>query len=685
MAQAGCLSGFGYVRRLRQVHDLPITALRGLTLIVSPKFSIDTFRNAILSVICAILSIDGVNSDEVQAMLGSLQAYPHDAQGSWSSGRMTLAACTLHTTSESHEQDQPATTDDDGLACVFDGYLTNHLEVATDLEARGVVLSNRSDAQIAMRAYEAWGDDCAQRLQGEFAMIVADHRRGRLFATRDHLGFVPLYFLRDDSRLIIASDFRTIAALKPKALEPNRRYLAQTLTNRWYLRDETPWKQIKRLKRAHFMSFDGASLSERKYWSPPTDVTIRYKSDAEYAEHYREVLFDCVRRSSRAHHKVGVAVSGGLDSSAIFSVGDALEQDNKWLAPGLHGYSLAAAEDSNAFELPYARAVATHLGRELSELPLFDPNVDYYTKDAQWHLDIPSPSNAAMMLTMEQQVVQDGSRVMLNGIGGDEWLQGHAHSYLEFLDDKDITGFGRAFGWEMDAQGFLPAFKQCARQTAGWLAPYGFREAVRRKMRAKRRRDDKALRWLAPELRIALKEAEEEFEASLPGNPMEWSKINLATTPRGDLTHSMMRRQRNRIGLEARHPMLYRPFIEFSLATPAHIKRRGAVTKVIHRLAMEPYLPKKVLERTTKANFTNTKIDHQFADYVRDKAPQVLEGLCDFAGLPDILSIDFQGPEGDFWAWEIWGLYASAAFLYQANHTSAINPATGVQLDRKNQ
>ncbi|MEM1050673.1 MAG: asparagine synthase-related protein, partial [Pseudomonadota bacterium] len=581
------------------------------------------------------------------------------------SGRFALVACTLHTTSESLDQDQPVVTHDGKVACVFDGYLVNHVEVARDLEAGGGLLRNHSDAEIALAAYEMWGDDSADRLQGEFALIIADQRRGRLFASRDHLGFVPLYYFCDDDHLIIASDFRTIAELKPKALQPNLRYLAQMLTNRWYLRDETPWKQIHRLKRAHYLVFDGHALAERKYWSPKTAVTIRYKSDAEYAEHYREVLFDCVRRASRAHSQVGVAVSGGLDSSAIFSVADRLEEAGQWLSPGFHGYSLAAADGSNAFELPYARAAAAHLGRQISELPLFDPDIDYYTNDARWHCDIPSPSNAAMMLTMEQQVVADGSCVLINGMGGDEWLQGHAHSYPEFLYDGDWVGFIRNFGTEIADQGFAPALKQCLRQTAGWLAPDRMRDLLRRHMRERRRRDDVALGWLAPDLRLALKEAEEEFEASLPANPIDWSKVNLATTPRGDLTHSVMRRQRNRIGLESRHPMLYRSFIEFSLATPAHVKRRGSKTKVIHRLAMVQYISPKVLNRTTKANFTNTKIDHQFAEYVRANAPQALQDLCDFGGLPRILNIDFRGPDGDYWAWEIWGLYASAAFLYQ--------------------
>lgn len=634
------------------------------------KLSSDKFGEFIVSAISAIFSIDGVSEHQTAAMLGSLSQIPHDATGSWNSGPMAIAAATLHTTAESREQEQPCTSEDGKLALVFDGYLLNHTELHCDLTERGHQLRNMSDAEIALRAYEVWGEDCANRMQGEFALIIADLRQGRLFATRDHLGFVPLYYRLDGGRLIVASDFRTIAALSKAPMEPNLRYLAQIITNRWYLRDETPWKGVNRLKRAHTLVFAGHTVTESRYWVPPTDVTIRYSSDAEYVEQYRDVLFDCVRRSSRSDSTVGIAVSGGLDSSAIFSVADALERSGEFLAPGFQGYSLAAAQNSNAYELPYARAAAAHVGRELIERPLFDPEIDWYTADAAWHWDLPTPSNGAMMLDMEQQVVADGSRVFINGSGGDEWLQGHEHSYPEFLDTFDLPGFGRTLISEIEHAGWRDASIQCLRQTAAWAAPKSMRRMIRRKLRDKRRTQDPAFGWLAPELRIALTEAEEKYESSLPENPIKWSKENLATSPRSDLTHTVMRRQRAKIGIESRHPMLSRAFIEFSLQTPAHIKRRGAVTKVIHREAMADLLPEKVLNRTTKANFTNTKIDSQFADYVRLHAADRLQELCDLRGLETLLAIDFSAPEGDYWAWEIWGLYASAAFLYQDKHVT---------------
>ncbi|BDI59515.1 asparagine synthetase B family protein [Qipengyuania nanhaisediminis] len=634
-----------------------------------------------MSVIGAIFEIGGTSQAMVDAMEQSLRAVPHDQAAQWREGPMALACAIRHTTGESHDAAQPVTTANGKFAGVFAGHLLNHEELSRELETCGVALRNASDAEIALRGYETWGAGIAERLRGEFSLIIADMARQRLFVARDHLGFVPLYFRKEKGRLIVASDLRTIAALSETPLEPDRSYLAQVIANRWYLREETAWRGVRRVVRAHWMTFDGARIAKQRYWEPPTEVTIRYKNERDYVEHYRELLFDCVRRSTRCDRPVGIAVSGGLDSSAIFCVADRLEQDGLLLAPGFAGYSLAA-QQGNAFELPYARAAAAHVGRELTEVPLFDPDIDWYTADAAWHRDIPIPSNGAMMLDMERRVVEDGSRVLINGSGGDEWLQGTTQYYREFIAESDLAGIGEALARDAKAMGWPRALREMARQTIAELTPDAIRRPIRKRLRAKRRLGRNAIGWLAPQWRNMLVEAEEAYEAEMPDNGVHWAKRNLATSPFSDLTHGLMRRQRTLIGLESRHPMLSRDFIEFSLRTPAHIKRKGAVSKAIHRESMQGILPQVILDRTSKANFTNTKIDMQFADYVRAHANDHLGTMCDREGLLEVLAVDYSAPEGDLWAWEIWGLYASAAFLYQCKRVNEINPATGVQQDR---
>lgn len=635
--------------------------MRGIAYI---EYTFKKVTRTSVSAIGALFASDGIAPERIEKLAASLGALPHDTLGTWSYGPLALAAAIRHTNSESCEQDQPLASDDGQIAVVFDGYLLNPAELRADLSARKMTPRTSSDVELVLRAYQSWGEAFAGRLQGEFSLIIADARTGKLLVTRDHLGFLPIFYREEPGGLCIASDLRTMAAISQTRLEPDHLYLAQAIANQWWLRDATPWLGVKPVLRAHLFTFDGARPIQKSYWEPPTEVTIRYKRDEEYVEHYRDVLFDCLRRASRSHLPIGVAVSGGLDSSALFCIADSLERRGKWGAPGFAGYSLLASEDSNAYEIPYARAAAAHVGRPLTEVPLFDPDLEWYTQDAAWHRGLPIISNGAMMLGIDSKAVEDGARVMINGSGGDEWLQGNAQYYREFTSEGDLAGFAAALRRDGQAFGWSDALRQAARQAIAEATPAALRRVISRKLRERRRKGEREPVWLLPKWREALIDAEDAYSAQLPENGVRWAKQNLLKSPFSELTYTLMQRQRAKVGIESRHPMLSRAFIEFALRTPAHIKRRGAVKKWVHREAMQGILPRAVLDRTTKANFTNVAIDMQVADYVREHARERLAEMCDFAGLETVLNVDFGSPEGDYWAWEIWGLYASAAFLY---------------------
>lgn len=158
-----------------------------------------------------------------------------DGTGSWAQDRFALGACILHTTAESLEAGQPHTSEDAMLALVMDGYLTNYEELRRDLAERGARLRNRSDAELVLRAYEQWGEDCAERIEGEFAFVIADRRQQRLYAARDHQGLRPLFYYRDGDTLLVASDIRAIIAGLDAYPEPDWDYLANIAMRQFWL------------------------------------------------------------------------------------------------------------------------------------------------------------------------------------------------------------------------------------------------------------------------------------------------------------------------------------------------------------------------------------------------------------------------------------------------------------------
>lgn len=618
-----------------------------------------------MSAIGAIFSACAPAPDSPQRLLEALRHTPFEQSGVWQEGVFALAASVFHSTPESCQTRQPIIGRDARYAAVFDGYLANREELISRLGAQNLSASAWSDAEIALRAYEVWQEGCALRLEGEFALIVADLPNRRLYACRDHIGLAPLFYREEQGSLVIASDLRTIIDLGNGTDRPDELFLAQAASNCWVLPEATAWKGVKRLPPAHFLTFDGTRVTTQEYWVPPTTISIRYKRDEEYVEHYRELLADCVRRAARSDAPLAVAVSGGLDSTAVFAFADALEKAGELKAPSLRGYCLAASEDSEAYELPYARSAAQFLGRELTEVALFDPPASWYAEDSERHLDIAIPSNGAMMLDMEKRVVEDGCRVILNGTGGDEWLNGSGQYYREFAARLEVARYVRALREDAQAFGWVSALRNAARQTIGEFTPAPLRRSVGRLLRPDRDRIHAGRQWLKPHLREALDQAERDYFDRLPGAAIDSVKVNLVRTPFGQISKSVMRRQRAAIGLESRDPMLSRAFIEFSSQTPLHIKRRGDVTKLVHRKALAGMLPEKVINRWSKANFANSRIDAEFSSYVAAHSADQLSQICDMDALKAFITRDLSAVERDEWAWEIWGLYASAAFLYQ--------------------
>ncbi len=249
--------------------------------------------------IAAIFSAGPASERQLDAMMAAMAGRAFDGEGRWVNGRFALGASILHTTAEAMEAGQPHTNEDESLALVLDGYLANWEELRRDLLGRGAVLRNRSDAELVLRAYEQWGEACADRIEGEFAFVIADRRAGRIYAARDHQGLRPLFYCQRGDTLVIASDIPAVFAALDPPPEPNDDYLVGVAAVQLFLPEDTVWRGIMRLQQAHWLACDGDGLVTRRYYDLPIGERLRYRSDDEYAEHYRAMLLDALPCAGR--------------------------------------------------------------------------------------------------------------------------------------------------------------------------------------------------------------------------------------------------------------------------------------------------------------------------------------------------------------------------------------------------
>lgn len=617
-----------------------------------------------MSGIAGIIHFDGapVEPGLVEQMTAAMAYRGPDGINHWVKGPVALGQCMLRTTPESLEETQPLTNEDASLVLVMDGRVDNWEELRQELLGCGAVLRNRSDAELVLRAYECWGRECLKHIDGDFALVIWNARQRRAFCARDRMGNKPFLYHWDGRTLAFASDMRPILGLPWVERIPNEGMLAEFLADEWYSRDETLWSGILRLVAAHCMEVGSNGPKPEQYWEPDLWATLPYKTDQEYIEHYRELLFDRVRRLSRSHRPVAYEVSGGLDSSAVFCVAETLRRANRLPAPGIEGYTMAFTDDSEANEILYARAVGEHLGVSIHEIPPLLPHLSTYTESARNTLDFPGYPNGLMHLNLYRQVHPNGGAVLLTGLGGDQWLSGSQYYYAEELLQRRWPMLRDCFAADTRAFGI--------RQALGWFFRYGLYailpEAFRTSLQPLRRLMIKEGRpniyWLSAQI---LKQLELRRERSqrrpVPQLRTSGQRYLLETLhyPFGSLGTELTERCSAQAGIEIRHPFQTAAFAQYAFSTPERLRLRGGIDKFIHVRALQGVLPPVILDRRSKADFSIVFSRHfdMMEKVLIETLPRLRAEWLSQDGMAVLFRSNEENPELGFQGWVLWSIY----------------------------
>jgi asparagine synthase (glutamine-hydrolysing) len=624
-----------------------------------------------LSGIAIVLRKDGVPlaPQLVEAMVSALNDWGPDGSATWQGEGVAMCQAMLRTTKEAQEELQPWHSEDGQLTLVMDGYLTNWEELRRELVERGAMLRDRSDAELVLHAYDAWGEECCRHLDGEFAFALWDARRGELFCAKDHQGLRPLFIWQDENMVLIASSIAAIMSAIPNPPSLNHGYLAELLTLRWSSPDETFWHGITRIPAAHWLRMSRAGLHTSQYWQLPTDIRITYKRDEDYFEHYRALLTDCVRRSSRSLGPLACQVSGGLDSSSIYCLAHQLHAQDKLLAPQVQAYTLAGPEGSDADELRYVRDIARENGVTIHEDPLWIPPLDWYAETLERDRDLPPFPNGAITIGMTRRMVEDGSRVVLSGLGGDQWLDGTGFYYAQMLRSMQTGALWHAIERDRSAFGTRRAARMMVHYGIIPLLPPVLRRGLRTAKRAiaKPAPEAESGLQLVPEMEKELALREERYRTSLPADRLAAAKHQKFGHPYFTMQYDVTARQMANLGIEMRFPMHQRSFIEFSTTTPEHIRQRGGVRKFIHREAMRGILPDSIVRRRGKAEFSQAYFQQAEAleDFCATDKPQSLAKIADVADALTILEDFCVSPIDSESTQKVWAIYLICLILGQ--------------------
>lgn len=549
-----------------------------------------------------------VSKRALESMLAAAAHRGPDGSGTWVGNGAGLGHLALKITPEEQDEVQPLADTESGLVISADARIDNRedliAQLGSDLRGEGASVS---DARLILIAYRRWGEACVERLLGDFAFVIWDSRKPRVFAARDAMGMRALYYCRTPNKLYFSTDIAQILGQPGVPLDLDECMVAAHLTSQPMPLEQTFYRGIGKLPAGHALTFEDGRQRVWRYWDVDPGQRLRYRSDEEYAEHFRELFKEAVRCRLRSVKPGGLMLSGGLDSGSIAATGGWLLQE-EGQQPGLRTYSYAYEGFPQCDEREISRLTTAAHGLPACEVPVEGAHPFHdYTRRA---VDRDEPSMLVFQALHErvfEQARADCVGVMMSGYRGD-LVMGCEFDVLGLLTSGRWGTLFETLKQESRSYRRLPKavakFVVLPALMPFW--PLG-RLTVRRRRLWTRMIGQRVVPpypdWMNPAFpeHAGLADAVQRVEApagmTASAIRQRYEAIFMEVHMRGI---PQLARSHARFGLEFADPWSDRRLAEFVLATPQYLLHQVKDEKRMTRLAMTGVMPEAVRRSARK-------------------------------------------------------------------------------------
>jgi asparagine synthase (glutamine-hydrolysing) len=470
---------------------------------------------------------------------------------------------------------------DGQLRISFDGRIDDRNDVVSALSLSW----QATDAGIIGAAYRRWGTDFLSHISGDFVLAMWDEDKQELLLARDCFGTAPLYYHRSLNGFLWSSRLGPLVAETGCDRRPDPDFVSGFLSF-GRRTDVSPYAAIAAVPAAGFVRLTRNEVVAGKYWRLDPEREIRRRSDADYEDEFFALFQRSVRNRLSASGPIFCELSGGVDSSSIVAVADAVCRTERRPDESLQTVSYIYGEAASFDDRPFI-GIAEKAFRRRShaiherEWPLLSSITEPYG------FDEPSPNwmGTAILSAMKKKMAAAGSSVLLRGTGGDHLCWSEIDTPPQVADALKRFRFGRA-----------------VRESHRWA------EAMR-KPQSRLLKDAVAMIFGGVDAMV-MPWIDRHF-ARLTGMQRPWSdneESRAIRLPSRKLHFLNLHSLTVEIGvmrlvcpeIDIRYPFADRKLVEFVFSIPIEQHLRPNETRSLQRRAMARVLPREIAYRRTK-------------------------------------------------------------------------------------
>lgn len=377
----------------------------------------------------------------LRRMTDVIQHRGPDGEGFWTQSFVGLGHRRLKIIDLSPAGHQPMQTDDGNLVITYNGEVYNFQNLRIELEAMGYAFHSRSDTEVVLKSYQAWGRECVHRFNGMFAFAIWDNRNNELVIARDRFGIKPLYYHYREGCLIFASEIKALLEHPTVVRKVSIEALNEYFSFQNIFSDRTLFENIKLLPPASIMTIrpgDTNSFKIEKYWDYDfqEDDTL---SEQEYVDELARLFEQAVNRQLVSDVEVGCYLSGGMDSGAITCVAAKNFENLKTFTCGFDLTS-ATGMELGFDERSKSEFLSNLYKTEHYEVVLKAGDMERIMSDLVWHLEDLRVGQSYPNFYVAR-LASKFVKVVLSGAGGDELFAGYPWRYYRAVVNQDVDQY----------------------------------------------------------------------------------------------------------------------------------------------------------------------------------------------------------------------------------------------------